>query len=161
MTNGEGGRRRRLGAATTAGGLVAGVALLVSGCGGTVGAEGSPEWEEIDDYSFTLEFFDGDCDARSNGEWRLTVEGGEVADAEPLNAAAEHASFAEGAPTLVELHDNALGVRADGAYDTVDIDYVNDGWGRRPAGVHYVDLDHGGYEGCETYTDYVPAADAG
>jgi hypothetical protein len=139
------------------GGVVGFAALLTSGCGTADGSGDRPAWDEIDDYTFTLEYFGGDCEAKSEGAWRITVEGGEATAAEPLNAAARQSSWAEGPPTLVELHDNALGVRADGAYDTVDIDHVNDGWGRRPAGVHYVDLDDGGYEGCETYTDFRPA----
>jgi hypothetical protein len=131
-------------------------ALLLAGCGGS-GGGGDAGWQEPDDYSYTLELFDGPCGGSGSGTgaWAITVEAGEATAAEPQDEAARESSWAEGAPTIGEVLSNALGVRADGAYDRVDIDYAQDG---RPTRVHYVDRDSGdgagGYEGCERISGY-------
>jgi hypothetical protein len=130
-------------------------ALLLTGCG-----ESARGWEEADDYRYTLSLFDGDCGDQGTGSWALTVTDGEVTGSEPLDEAARRASWAEGAPTIGELLENAEGVRADGAYDTVDIDFVRKEGPEtgRPTRIYYLDQDDSGrYEGCERISSYEPA----
>jgi hypothetical protein len=138
---------------------VAATAVLLTGCGE---ANGSTEWEEPDDYRYTLRMFEGQCGEKGKSErsWTITVADGAVMQAEPLNAAARSSSWAEGAPTIGELHSNALGVRKDGAYDIVDIDYVASGADAgRPSRIYYLDRDekYGDYESCNAIQDFRPA----
>lgn len=136
--------------------------LVLAAWVGMTGCDGpdSRQWDEIDDYSFTLEHFERDCGGRSEGAWSITVKNGESAGVEALNKAARELTWAEGPPTLKELHENAVAVKKDGAYDVVRIDYETGDYGRRPAGVYYLDRDRG-EESCKTYTDYRPLTSSG
>jgi hypothetical protein len=138
---------------------VAATAVLLTGCGE---ANGSTEWAEPDDYRYTLRMFEGKCGEKGKTErsWTITVADGAVRRAEPLNEAARTSSWAEGAPTIGELHSNALGVRKDGAYDIVDIDYVDEGTSAdRPSRIYFLDRNekYGDYESCNAIEDFRPA----
>lgn len=148
---------------------MAAAAVLLSGCGKPEGrtqsearGDGNPatQWDEPGDYRYTLSLFDGKCGDRSTvrGSWAITVVDGTAAEAEPLNAAARESSWPEGAPTIGALLDNALGVRADGAYDVVDIDYAGNGpHAGRPTRIHYLDRDgKSTHESCEGLHAFTP-----
>lgn len=139
-------------------GTAAVVAFLTCSCGiADAGEGGSAEWDEISDYSFTLEYFEGRCGGESRGAWSVTVHDDKTTEAKPLNLPARSRSWPEGAPTLEELYKEAQGVKRDGAYDVVRVKYDNGRYGRRPVSVYY--LYHRGSErseSCDAFTDFRP-----
>ncbi|RMI33750.1 hypothetical protein [Streptomyces triticirhizae] len=165
--------RRRTGTRGAAWALGAAVgASLLAGCGAA--EEGAPAantgapatgWDEPADYTYTWASYEGPCGGESAGSWTITVEDGETVANEPLDEVARGMSWDEGAPTIAEEHAAALGVREDGAYDRVDIAYVESGPDEgRPASVHFLDRpgegDDPSYEGqdsCVEFTDFAPA----
>ncbi|NYH85180.1 hypothetical protein [Actinopolymorpha cephalotaxi] len=138
-------------------GTAAVVAFLAGGCGAADAGEGEPApWDEISDYSFTLEYFDGKCGGTSRGAWSLTVHDDETTDVRPLNAPARTSTWPEGAPTLKELYMEALDLTRGSSYDVVRIKYEDRQYDRRPTSFYYLDRGSGGSEGCETFTDFRP-----
>ncbi|GAA2759059.1 hypothetical protein GCM10009872_44190 [Actinopolymorpha rutila] len=139
-------------------GMAAVVVLLASGCGAAaIGAAKTrtAQWDDITDYTYTLRYFDGRCGDRPKSAWSITVKDSKTTGVKPLNTAARNSGWDEAPPTLKKAYNNALGVKKDGAYDTVRIGYDDGTYDRRPASVYY--LDRGRWEGCETYTDFQPA----
>jgi hypothetical protein len=136
-------------------GTAAAVAFLAGSCGmADALGDGPPDWDDISDYSFTLEYFQGACDGPSRGRWSITVHDDKATDAKPLNALAEESSWPEGAPTLKALYAQALGFTRSTAADDVRFTYDDGRYDRRPTSFYYLDSD--GSERCQTYTEFRP-----
>jgi hypothetical protein len=132
------------------------IAPLLSGCGTKVATSGADKWEKINDYSFTLELFQGKCGAQSHRAWSITVKNDKVTEAKPLNTPARKSQWPEGAPTLKQLYRDAQGVKKDGSYDIARIHYDNGPYGRCATSFYTLDRGKDGSEQCETYTNYQP-----